>query len=93
MPTPRLSLAAVLLVSVMGPALASGAALLSHRAVYDIGLVAEKSKGLVGASGRIAGYKGPQSVRFLADAEMPRTATGKILHRMLRDLMAAPGGR
>jgi fatty-acyl-CoA synthase len=35
--------------------------------------------------GRIAGYKRPQSVRFIADAEMPRTATGKILHRALRD--------
>ena len=39
--------------------------------------------------GRIAGYKRPQSVRFLADTEMPRTATGKILHRTLRDRMAA----
>lgn len=35
--------------------------------------------------GRIAGYKRPQSVRFIADAEMPRTATGKILHRALRE--------
>ncbi len=34
---------------------------------------------------RMAGYKRPQSVRFLADADMPRTATGKILHRLLRD--------
>ena len=39
--------------------------------------------------GRIAGYKRPQTVRFVADAEMPRTATGKILHRTLRDRMAA----
>jgi len=38
--------------------------------------------------GRIAGYKRPQSVRFVADTEMPRTATGKILHRTLRDRMA-----
>ena len=38
--------------------------------------------------GRIAGYKRPHSVRFVADAEMPRTATGKILHRMLRDRLA-----
>jgi fatty-acyl-CoA synthase len=35
--------------------------------------------------GRIAGYKRPQTVRFVEDAEMPRTATGKILHRTLRD--------
>jgi len=39
---------------------------------------------------RIAGYKRPQSVRFLADAEMPRTATGKILHRVLRDRLPNP---
>lgn len=34
---------------------------------------------------RIAGYKRPQSVCVIADADMPRTATGKILHRILRD--------
>jgi fatty-acyl-CoA synthase len=39
--------------------------------------------------GRIAGYKRPQAVRFVADAEMPRTATGKILHRALRERLAA----
>ena len=38
--------------------------------------------------GRIAGYKRPQTVRVIADADMPRTATGKILHRALRDRMA-----
>jgi acyl-CoA synthetase (AMP-forming)/AMP-acid ligase II len=39
--------------------------------------------------GRIAGYKRPQSIRFVADSEMPRTATGKILHRQLRDRLVA----
>jgi acyl-CoA synthetase (AMP-forming)/AMP-acid ligase II len=39
--------------------------------------------------GRIASYKRPQSIRFVADTEMPRTATGKILHRTLRDRMVA----
>jgi fatty-acyl-CoA synthase len=33
---------------------------------------------------RIAGYKRPRSVSFIGDAEMPRTATGKIQHRLLR---------
>jgi len=33
---------------------------------------------------RIAGYKRPRSVSFIRDDEMPRTATGKILHRVLR---------
>ena len=37
---------------------------------------------------RMAGYKRPQSIRFVSDADMPRTATGKILHRILRDQMA-----
>jgi len=35
--------------------------------------------------GRIAGYKRPKSVLLLAESEMPRTATGKIQHRVLRD--------
>ena len=39
---------------------------------------------------RIAGYKRPQSVVFIADHDMPRTATGKILHRVLRDRLSAP---
>ena len=34
---------------------------------------------------RIAGYKRPRSVAFIRDEDMPRTATGKILHRVLRD--------
>lgn len=34
---------------------------------------------------RIAGYKRPRSVSLIADHEMPRTATGKILHRVLRE--------
>jgi fatty-acyl-CoA synthase len=34
---------------------------------------------------RIAGYKRPRSLTFIAEHEMPRTATGKILHRVLRD--------
>jgi fatty-acyl-CoA synthase len=33
---------------------------------------------------RIAGYKRPRSVSFIGDDEMPRTATGKIQHRLLR---------
>ncbi len=37
---------------------------------------------------RLAGYKRPRSVLFIADAEMPRTATGKILHRKLREQLA-----
>jgi len=34
---------------------------------------------------RIAGYRRPRSVAFIRDDEMPRTATGKVQHRALRD--------
>jgi acyl-CoA synthetase (AMP-forming)/AMP-acid ligase II len=34
---------------------------------------------------KIAGYKRPRSVAFIREEEMPRTATGKILHRVLRN--------
>ncbi|MGO9121737.1 MAG: class I adenylate-forming enzyme family protein [Desulfomonilaceae bacterium] len=37
------------------------------------------------AKGKIAGYKVPKSVDFIKDEEMPRTGTGKILHRILRE--------
>ena len=37
------------------------------------------------ARGKIAGYKRPKSVDFITDEKMPRTATGKILHRLLRN--------
>jgi acyl-CoA synthetase (AMP-forming)/AMP-acid ligase II len=40
---------------------------------------------------RMAGHKRPRSVSFLREEEMPRTATGKILHRVLRDRHAADG--
>ena len=37
---------------------------------------------------QLAGYKRPRSVAFVPDADMPRTATGKIQHRLLRDRYA-----
>jgi acyl-CoA synthetase (AMP-forming)/AMP-acid ligase II len=33
---------------------------------------------------RIAGYKRPRSCSFMREEEVPRTATGKILHRVLK---------
>ena len=33
----------------------------------------------------MAGYKRPKKVIFIKDEDMPRTATGKILHRVLRE--------
>lgn len=35
--------------------------------------------------GKIAGYKIPKSLDFIKEEEMPRTGTGKILHRVLRE--------
>ncbi|MCP4676963.1 MAG: long-chain fatty acid--CoA ligase [Deltaproteobacteria bacterium] len=34
---------------------------------------------------KMAGYKRPRDVRFIKPDEMPRTGTGKILHRILRE--------
>jgi fatty-acyl-CoA synthase len=39
---------------------------------------------------RIASYKRPRSISFVAETEMPRTATGKILHRVLRERYITP---
>lgn len=33
---------------------------------------------------RLAGYKRPKTISFMANDDMPRTATGKILHRVLK---------
>jgi fatty-acyl-CoA synthase len=38
---------------------------------------------------RIAGFKRPRAYAFINEAQMPRTATGKIQHRMLRDRLVA----
>jgi fatty-acyl-CoA synthase len=35
--------------------------------------------------GKMAGYKLPRKVVFIKPEEMPRTGTGKILHRILRE--------
>ena len=38
---------------------------------------------------QLAGYKLPKVVSFVSSADMPRTATGKIVHRRLREQFAA----
>ncbi|MFC7640372.1 hypothetical protein ACFQX6_04575 [Streptosporangium lutulentum] len=38
---------------------------------------------------RIAGYKRPRSLSIIREEEMPRTATGKVLHRELKARHAA----
>ncbi len=37
---------------------------------------------------RLAGYKRPRAIAIIAEGDMPRNATGKILHRALRDRFA-----
>ena len=37
---------------------------------------------------KMAGYKRPRSVSFIRETEMPRTATGKVLHRVLRERLS-----
>lgn len=39
---------------------------------------------------QLAGYQCPRSVVFIRAEEMPRTVTGKILHRLLRDRFGRP---
>ena len=34
---------------------------------------------------KLAGYKRPKAIRFISPEEMPRTGSGKILHRALRE--------
>jgi acyl-CoA synthetase (AMP-forming)/AMP-acid ligase II len=34
---------------------------------------------------KMAGYKCPKQVLFIGEDDMPRTGTGKILHRILRE--------
>ena len=48
-----------------------------------------RTKCSTGAASRIAGYKRPRVGPFIRDDDMPRTATGKILHRELRAMFAA----
>ena len=37
---------------------------------------------------KLAGFKQPRNIIFLSQDEMPRNTTGKILHRVLRDMLA-----
>ncbi|MGI9331719.1 MAG: hypothetical protein ACR2RL_01055, partial [Gammaproteobacteria bacterium] len=43
---------------------------------------------LAWAKQRLAGYKRPREIVFLGADEMPRNATGKILHRTLKEMLA-----
>ncbi|HQR09924.1 MAG TPA: AMP-binding protein [Casimicrobiaceae bacterium] len=55
--------------------------------VRRAGATASEADLLAWCRDRIAGYKRPRSLTFISEAQMPRTATGKIQHRLLRDLL------
>jgi fatty-acyl-CoA synthase len=56
------------------------------------GAAATEQELLVWCSDKIAGYKRPRSISFIEDHEMPRTATGKIQHRLLRNKLLPSEG-
>ncbi|HMB77398.1 MAG TPA: AMP-binding protein, partial [Kiloniellaceae bacterium] len=56
--------------------------------VLRAGKTASEAELTAWAKERLAGYKRPREIFFLAVDEMPRNATGKILHRELRTHLA-----
>ena len=46
---------------------------------------ADEAELIAFAKQRLAGYKRPRSLSIIQESDMPRNATGKILHRVLRD--------
>jgi acyl-CoA synthetase (AMP-forming)/AMP-acid ligase II len=56
------------------------------------GTAATEQELLSWCSDKIAGYKRPRSISFIEDHEMPRTATGKIQHRLLRNRLVPSEG-
>ena len=49
------------------------------------GMTANEQEILNWCKDKIAGFKRPRSASFIDADEMPRTATGKVLHRVLRE--------
>lgn len=60
------------------------AAVVIRRQGFDDSNLSEKDV-IASCKGKMAGYKCPKQVVFISENEMPRTGTGKILHRMLRE--------
>ena len=57
--------------------------------VLHAGQVADEAQLMAWCRERMAGYKRPRAIAFVHDDDMPRTATGKILHRTLRERFMA----
>jgi len=56
--------------------------------VLHSGATATEAEVLEWCKDKMAGYKRPRSITFMAEAEVPRTATGKVLHRVLRERLS-----
>jgi fatty-acyl-CoA synthase len=52
--------------------------------VLHDGATLEESELVEWSKERLAGYKRPRSYSFIAESDMPRNATGKVLHRELK---------
>ena len=52
--------------------------------VLHEGAVGSEAELLAWCKARLAGFKVPRGYTFLRDEEMPRNATGKVLHRALK---------
>ena len=60
------------------------AAVVIRKKGYDDSNLSEKNI-IESCKGKMAGYKCPKQILFIGEDDMPRTGTGKILHRMLRE--------
>jgi acyl-CoA synthetase (AMP-forming)/AMP-acid ligase II len=58
--------------------------------VLQDGATATEAELLEWCKERVAGYKRPRSLSFMREQDMPRTATGKVLHRDLRARLTGP---
>lgn len=55
------------------------------------GVVATEQEILDGCDGRLADYERPRSIAFIDESDTPRTATGEIKHRHLREQWMTQG--
>ncbi len=60
------------------------AAVVIRKQGYDDSTLNEQTV-IKSCKGKMAGYKCPKQVEFIGENDMPRTGTGKILHRILRE--------
>jgi len=63
------------------------AAVVIRQEGFDDSSLSEKDI-IASCKGKMAGYKCPKQVVFIGENEMPRTGTGKILHRILREKLS-----